>query len=730
MKAHAAHRGPPPDVDEGDAGDLVALLRRELRPTPGRLGDSVRVVVVVLAVVAISETFRIPEIALSAYIVLFLSGREAASTVRTALAAGIAVVLAIFTTIAVFMLSLSEPALRIPLTAVTTFGAMFLSRTSPLGPVFFVAGFIVAYGLTLGDEVIGLALQPATAGNAPHFELPEIAFVPAEEALVRFLLWLSLAVALPVVLLITANLLTGRDPALLLRHALAERLATSARFCAGERGAERQLEAQAFEGTAQLRKLYNLAGMLARGQRRLAWGASLIDHIGRLGLLLLAWLRVEGDNRQPLVPAAGACRRGEQALQDGKAPSIEPVAITATGAARSLADAITRTLQAIYETLGAKPGTTSPKDSEAAEGGRRLLAADAFSNPDYIRFALKVTLAVMICYFVMSMTDWPGIHTSVITAFFVALGTVGGTLHKTRLRFVGCLIGAGLGLSAILLLMPLMTDLGDLLLLLAPVTLLAAWIGYGSERISYAGLQIGLAFYLVVLQGYGPTISMYTARDRTIGILFGNIVITAIFTTIWPVSVANVVRANLARALEQLATLVGLGARTDGDISQAAKSAEVAFGQAIGQARAVLVNDPFETREVRRAVGRRSIDATVVEQVGRLFIPVSAILDLCADPAGLDLPQPTHDALRAHNQALAAWFRQAASWTRSGERADAVSAGLPEPPAISGPGDHLSALATWYRLLREDIRKILDEVGLQPQPVTAQSVGDALHAAG
>ena len=79
MKAHAANRGPPPDVDEGDAPDLVALLRRELGPTPGRLGDCVRIVVVVLAVVAILETFRIPEIAVSAYIVLFLSGREAAS---------------------------------------------------------------------------------------------------------------------------------------------------------------------------------------------------------------------------------------------------------------------------------------------------------------------------------------------------------------------------------------------------------------------------------------------------------------------------------------------------------------------------------------------------------------------------------------------------------------------------------------------------------------------------
>ncbi len=177
-----------------------------------------------------------------------------------------------------------------------------------------------------------------------------------------------------------------------------------------------------------------------------------------------------------------------------------------------------------------------------------------------------------------------------------------------------------------------MTDLGDLLLLLAPVTLLAAWVGYGSERISYAGLQIGLAFYLVVLQGYGPTIDMYTARDRTIGILFGNIVVFVIFTTIWPVSVANVVRTNLARALEQLAALVDLGARTDGEVSQAARSAaDAAFGQAIAQARAVLVNDPFETSEVRRAVGRRPIDATVVEQVGRLFIPVSAILDLRAD---------------------------------------------------------------------------------------------------
>ena len=729
MRADAARRGSPPDVDEGDAGNLIALLRRELRPAPGRVANSIRIVVVVLIVVAISETFRIPEIAVSAYIVLFLSGREAVTTIRTSLAAGIAVGLAIFATIAVFMLSLSEPALRIPLMAAMTFIAMFLSRAATVGPVFFVAGFVIAYGLTLGDEVLGLALQPATIGNTPQFELPEILFVPPSDALVRFLLWFSLAVVVPVTVLIAANLLTGQDPARLLRRALAGRLATAADFCLSKSGAERQLEAQAFEGMAQVRKFHQLAGVFARGQRRPVWGASLIDEIGRLGLLLLSWLRV-ADDRNPLVPAAGACRQTERALEDREAPGPEAVTITATGAARPLADAITRTLRAIRETLA---GTAAGQEADdTAEAPHRLLAADAFSNVEYVRFALKVTLAVMICYFVMSMTDWPGIHTCIITCFFVALGTVGDTLHKATLRFVGCLIGAGFGLGAILLLMPRMTDLGDLFLLLAPMTFLAAWVGYGSERVSYAGWQIGLAFYLVVLQGYGPTISMYTARDRTIGILFGNIVISVIFTTIWPVSVANVVRTNLAKSLEQLATLVGFGAHTDGETSQATRSAaDMAFGQAIAQARAVLVNDPFETREVRRAVGRRPIDAAVVEQVGRLFIPISAILDLRADLAGHNhLPEDVRNAIWAHNRALAGWFRQAASWVRTGEGAAAVSGGLPEPPIPSGHGDHLSALVTWYGLLHQDIRKILDQVGPQPQPKIARSVGDPLHAAG
>jgi multidrug resistance protein MdtO len=242
-------------------------------------------------------------------------------------------------------------------------------------------------------------------------------------------------------------------------------------------------------------------------------------------------------------------------------------------------------------------------------------------------------------------------------------------------------------------------------------------------------MQIGLAFYLVVLHGTGPTIDMETARDRVIGILLGNVVIFVIFTTIWPVSVANVVRANVANALGQLAALAGLAG--GGEISETARStANMAFGQAIRQARAVLVNDPFETSGIRRAAGRRPIDATVVAQIGRLFIPVSMMLDLIASKGWRDLPQSNRDATSAYFSALAEWFRQAASWVRDGKGAAEVAHGLPQPPPLSGSDDRITALATWRSVLDQDIRKILTEISVQPEPAVTPPVGDAFRAAG
>jgi multidrug resistance protein MdtO len=682
-----------PAIDEGDPSSLALIWRLLVSPTPGRVENSLRVVVLVLAVVAIGETFRIPEIAISAYIVIFVSRAEAASTVLTALIAGVAVILAVCAAILVLVFSLSNPALRVPLIAAMTFIAMFLARTAgELAPAFFAAGFVVAYGLTFGDEPLGFALMPGSVANTAQFTLPELAYIPPEEALVHFLLWLALAVAIPIALVIIGNLLTGRDPASLLRTALVARLQAAAGFCERHPGADRQLETLAREGTAGLLKLRHLSGLLHKA----APPAPVVE-IQRLLFLLLAVKRV-GDDRDRLIPLARFCREAAQALEIGAPTFPQAPEIILAGAAQPLGNQIALALQ----TIRAPPALAHPADKEP----RRLLSPDAFTNPEYLRFALKVTLAVMLAYLTEDMLDWPGIHTIVITCFFVSLGTVGESVHKAGLRLVGCILGAVLGIGTILLLMPLMTDLGGLLLVVAPVTFLAAWVGFGSERISYAGWQVALAFYLSTFQGFGPTLDMETARDRIVGILLGNVIMFVIFTTIWPVSTARVARTNLVKAVEHLAGLFR--------VDEPEETHRAGFAQAIAQAREIVVNEPYETEAIRTADGRRAIDAGILAQVQALFVPISIILDLRRHI-------PKSVGIETYHAALASWFHSVAAWIGDGRGRSEIIASPPEPPEATEP------LGVWHRALDQDIRAILAQVGPQAQSApNATSAGLSL----
>ena len=722
MSAAAIRPQAPLAVDQGDPPGLFTLLRHHLAPAPGRLGETLRLVILVLVAVTLSEIFRIPEPALSAYVVLFVSRGEAASTVMTAAIVGIAILLALLATIIMFSLSLAEPALRIPLVAVATFIAMFLSRTSPLGAAFFGAGFIIAYGLTLGDHVVQLSLLPGAVADTAQFALPELAYMPPEEALVHFLLWLGVVVGIPIALVIATNLLTGRDPTLLLRTALAARLDAAARTCSGEPGAEQALAALAAEGIDGLLKLDHLSGLLHRRGQPRAEMPALIRATGRLGLVLLAWMRLPDQAGRVRLPktaafceaAAHAVRSGSRLATGLEAGPYGTALMPKAAALRPLADELARILAAIDAALMPRP--VAARAPGAVRSPRRLLAPDAFTNPAYARFAFKVTLAVMTCYAIETLSDWPAIHTCMITCFFVSLDTVGETVHKATLRILGCLIGGSLGIGVILLLMPLMTDLGDLLLVLAAVTFLAGWIATGSDRIAYAGWQIALAFYIAVLQGYGPTLDMQTARDRIIGILLGNLVVFVIFTTIWPVRVTALVRENLARAVGRFAPLMEAvepqpagAARPDGH------EAWHGISQAITRARGLLVNDPYETSLSGRSPARHSIGAATLAQVQALTVPASVILALDADPAWRQVPEPARDAVLAYHRGMTGWFRSCAAWIRGA----GPPAKLPEPPdavllageasALDAPvAAHLEARAVWYGVLHRDLCAILE----------------------
>src|SRR5262250_1462281 len=120
-----------------------------------------------------------------------------------------------------------------------------------------------------------------------------------------------------------------------------------------------------------------------------------------------------------------------------------------------------------------------------------------------------------------------------------------------------------MGFLAIMLLIPSMESITSLTLVVAAGAAVAGWVVVGSPRIAYAGVQIAFAFFLCVIQGFAPTWYFYTIRDRLIGILLGNFVITVVFAYVWPVAASGAMWTSLASALRAMAKLAKAGGRDD-----------------------------------------------------------------------------------------------------------------------------------------------------------------------
>jgi multidrug resistance protein MdtO len=236
----------------------------------------------------------------------------------------------------------------------------------------------------------------------------------------------------------------------------------------------------------------------------------------------------------------------QQSLAAVAAPETEstPEALAATHAFAELQRELSRTPAHQPVHAGNKP--------------RQLFVPDALSNPAHWQFALKTTIAIMIVYSVYTMLDWPGLLTSIVTVFFVALGSVGETVHKLVLRLSGAIIGGLIAGLSIVFLLPHFTDIGQLCMLTAVVALFAGWVTTSSERLSYAGMQIALAFFMGLLQTYSPANDLTVLRDRVVGILLGNVVMTLVFSSLWPESAITRLRGALADALRAIAALLRL----------------------------------------------------------------------------------------------------------------------------------------------------------------------------
>jgi multidrug resistance protein MdtO len=627
-----------PASDSASAERLPALLRRELQLDASRVRSVMRIATGTAIAVAVAMVFQIPLPAYVAYLIFLLSQEDTASTLISSIGGLVAVTLAVAFSLLFYVFDASEPALRIPLLTLSTFLGSFLSRTSTLGPIAFLSGFVLVLSQTLIDDA------------------------PNTEALTHGVLWLWVVVATPVFTVIVLNLLTGESPVALSRQRAATLMEAAADYI------ERPLSQNPSLLRNKLVALNQLKGKAFLWDKKLKAFAEEDQRLFGLMLEILQIARalppqLAAGSRHALASSLRQSRalflkrRGIDAatvplVHDGMESEFDPVC-----------EALRLALRDLHTEASGQTQAGTPNAHTAAS--RRFFVPDAFHNPAHVRYALKVTFAVLASYATYTLLDWPGIRTAVTTCFFVSLTTFGESAHKLTLRISGALIGGLLGGLCLVFVIPSLTDIGQLCLLVAGVSALCAWVSTSSENISYAGMQMAFAFFLGTLQGYSPASDLTVLRDRVVGIVIGNIWISVFFTSLWPVSALQQARNLWSSSLEKLSAL--LVAST----AQAATDLQLEVSTNAQQAGLLKSRSLFEGRWVqsRRPADSAEREAAAIERLAySAFIfrrlqhptPSPSIVDIhtsqrllalskgdVPDSLRLDMPDPTSLVSRA-----------------------------------------------------------------------------------
>jgi multidrug resistance protein MdtO len=533
------------------AAALAGFLRRELAATPGRGSATFRLTLACVIATIPILTHRIPH-ALVVMIVMYLVTQEdTAATLVGSVLSAMAVTVSLGAALLVWMVALDIAWLRIVCLAAFLFVGLFLKRVLVVGAI---------------GSAIGV---PA----ALVMVLPDVGPLPPE-SLVEFVLWLWLCVTLGLAVNLGVQLLLAQgDPLTLLQRELDTRLRlveNALRALSGGRNFDpapsgMSLDAFATAGMSRpLALLKNASLTNARARQRHETLATAITVVDRLvtdasALRLLVSSTPSALVTESLVRVADACARTRQALEhrwsqaEAPAPSIGVELSAATPP--PLAD-MGRTLEQL--SVVARIESTNPTTKEP---GPHLLLPDATTNPEYVQFAIKGALAALICYVLFVGFDYTGIYTSVVTCFVVSLSTIGSSNQKGLLRFGGAAVGGVMGLVALVYAFPNVDGLGGFWLVFATGTAVAAWINFGSPRISYGGYQTGLAFYKAILQDFGPAVSATVVRDRLIGVAFGLTVFGVVEHVLWPVRATDRMHARLADVFRSLAALARVASR-------------------------------------------------------------------------------------------------------------------------------------------------------------------------
>lgn len=510
---------------------LWPFLTRELRDAPGRANYTLRLTLSCAVLIVLFMTLHIPFLAVALIVVFYVSQPNVLMIKLVSVVFVVTVSVALGGVLLIIKWTYDYPLIRLVASVILFFCAIYLMRVlGKLGLAFFVVALAVIYAQTF----------PSMTSQS--------------EILVRLLLWLWVAINTAILVTLLVNACFQQAfPGYQFKARLVVMLRqTARRLSQPDDGTPPPTVTEIAGQFNQLRSLYQQA---ARATPEIAASPQAWQSLmaAALSCSHLTALLLPGDDH-PDARRRIASQLNALADNLPAAAEVQPLIVPRDGANSAI-------LQEIAEVLARLArGETIPLPQGEVEKAP-LLLPDAWSNPAYLHFALKTLLATLLCYVFYTAADWQGIHTIMLSCVIVAQPGLGATMQKTWLRIGGALLATLIALLLIVFVQPWTDSLSGLLAMTLPVFALAAWIAAGSERIAYAGIQIGFTFALAFLSWFGPLSNLTELRDRVIGILLGVLVSSIVHLYLWPDSEAPQLKARLAQLYRQLAQT--LAARND-----------------------------------------------------------------------------------------------------------------------------------------------------------------------
>jgi len=523
---------------------LWDFLKHELAPYPGRAAKVARMVLAVTAVMIICNTFRIPYAFEGGINALIISRESPRSTLRSAGT----ILLAVATGVAYILVSV-QFVISVPL-------LHFLWNIGSLFVAFYAVTVVTNYGASAGFALVISVAVTIWDRQAPG------------ELNVEDTLYLSLVVLIAVLVTSAVELAFNRmrpgdDIVLPVADRLAAIHSVLRSYSEGrpvDQATEEKIVRLGMLGTSALRSALRRSDYSSQYRSQMS---GVVELVGRLVDIASALTQLgfepssfDLDHLEKLASTVARIRSDLIGRRiPGSVPTDSKDEPHRVPLLREMEDTVALIPQAFA-------GARSITEHQAGEGQAsseaprsRLFAADAFANPEHLRFALKGCFAVSACYVIYNSIDWRGMAVSVmLTCFSTALSTIGASRQRQMLRFAGFVVGGFLiGMGSQMFILPYIDSIAAFTVLFILVTALAAWFMTSSPRLSFFGLQMAAVFYVINMQAFARETSLSVARDRVAGVSLGLLIMWLIFDQLWRASASVEMRRTFISSLRLLA---------------------------------------------------------------------------------------------------------------------------------------------------------------------------------